>query len=208
VSLAHNGVLFLDELPEFPRIALDALRQPLEDGIVAIGRAAGRAEFPARVLLVGAMNPCPCGWHGSGNRCRCSLRDVQRYQTRVPGPVRDRFDLSLGVAAVDPAALVGAGEGPALAFEAMERALRAQRERFRALGLAEAQNARLPASELPAAARPARDASRLLVVEARARGLSGRGVHRVLRVARTIADLDSSDLVEEEHLLEALALRG
>ncbi len=207
VSLAHGGVLFLDEFPEFPRLALDALRQPIEDGEVTIGRAAGRAEFPARCLVVAAMNPCPCGWHGVPNRCRCGVQSIERYQARVSGPLRDRFDLCVTVTPVDPAALLEGGEEAALTLAQVTRARERQEERARRLGLSPPWNARLPARVLPAAAECEPAARRRLVHDSRRLGLSGRGMHRVLRVARTIADLDDDTEVREAHLLEALALR-
>jgi magnesium chelatase family protein len=214
VSLAHLGVLFLDELPEFSRGALEALRQPLEDGSLVLGRASGRARLPTEVVLVAAMNPCPCGWLGVGERCRCSPRDVQRYQRRISGPLRDRFDLLVRVEPVDPGALVGSREGqdakdgkdaPAAR---VARAVAAQRKRQARFGLPRTANARIPAGALPRAALPSDAARRLLVERARAVGLTGRGVHRVLRVARTVADLQGSDEVEETHVMQALGWRS
>ncbi|MHC5012437.1 MAG: YifB family Mg chelatase-like AAA ATPase, partial [Planctomycetota bacterium] len=166
VSLAHLGVLFLDELAEFPRPSLEALRQPLEDGRLVIGRAAGRAAFPAEVLLVAATNPCPCGWHGVEGRCRCTRRSVARYRARISGPLRDRFDLRIRLGPVDPAALVAEApaELPACAgIGARKRAARAQWHRARRYGLRRPLNARLPPVLLPAAVAPTREAERELV---------------------------------------------
>ena len=211
LSLAHHGVLFLDELPEFARNTLEALRQPMEDGNLVLGRAGGRVSLPTEVLLVAAMNPCPCGWLGVAERCTCTPSARARYRRRVSGPLRDRFDLQIGMLSVDPAALVGETEVGDLAApptEALRRAWRAQCARQRHLGLSRVANARIPAGRLPGAVAPTRKARSLIVERARAIGLTGRGVHRVLRVARTIADLVGAQEVEEDHVFEALGLRG
>ena len=210
VSLAHLGVLFLDELPEFSRPSLEALRQPIEEGRMVLGRAAGRATFPAEVILVAAMNPCPCGFAGDGERCRCTPRDVARYRRRISGPLRDRFDLQVQVQAVDAEALVGPrAELPPDFPDGTRRAdaVARQQSRARRLGLRRAANARLPGRLLPAAAEPTPEAERDLVLHARRLGLTGRGVHRVLRVARTVADLEGAVRVEGRHVIEALAAR-
>jgi len=198
VSLAHHGVLFLDEMPEFSRAALESLRQPLEDGEITVARAAGRARFPARVLLVGACNPCPCGWHGVADRCRCALGARERYRARLSGPLRDRFDLQVALRPVDPDRLVGAEEQPPYDRTALRRARARQAGRW---------NARIPASELPDAVAPDEGARRELVRSARHLGLSGRGVHRTLRVARTLADLRDVPEVGVEDVRVALGLR-
>ncbi len=198
VSLAHRGVLFLDEMVEFARGSLEALRQPIEDGVITLARAAGRASFPARVLLVGACNPCPCGWYGVGDRCRCSRTVRERYRTRLSGPLRDRFDLQVVLRPVDPELLVGGGEQAPYGREELRRARSRQNGRW---------NARIPAAELPGAARPDAVATRELIRSARRLGLSGRGVHRTLRVARTLADLADRDEVRVEDVRIALGLR-
>ncbi len=157
LSLAHLGVLFLDELPEFQRSCLEALRQPLESGRLTLSRSAGSAEFPAEVLLVAATNPCPCGWYGVEDRCQCGARAVERYRRRLSGPLRDRFDLHVTVDAVDPAALVGPvadSDAEPWPRAALEGAWRAQVRRARELGLPRAANARIPGRMLPVAVRP------------------------------------------------------
>jgi len=212
ISLAHLGVLFLDELAEFPRPCLEALRQPLEDGQLTLGRASGRASFPAEVLLVVATNPCPCGWAGVAGRCRCAPHVVSRYLERISGPLRDRFDLCVQVKPVDPERLLEARPAPSPhalrpPTSDLEQAVKAQVERSRALGLPRAWNSRIPGRLLPAAVAPSRAAEARLITSARQYGLTARGVHRILRVARTIADLEGSEQVEEQHVGEAATLR-
>ncbi|MGE0193293.1 MAG: YifB family Mg chelatase-like AAA ATPase [Planctomycetota bacterium] len=207
VSLAHRGVLFLDELPEFARTSLEALRQPLEDGALVVSRAAGSVRLPSRVVLVAAMNPCPCGWQGVPGRCRCGVREISRYQARISGPLRDRFDLCVTTRPVDPQQLVGP-PAPAPFTEAqLAAALRRQGDRCRALRSRVYANAELPAARLPDAVDPTPAALQRLVRATQSLGLSGRAVHRTLRVARTLADLCDVDTLEPPHIDEALALR-
>jgi magnesium chelatase family protein len=204
-SLAHNGVLFLDELAEFGPAALQALRQPIEDGVVRLVRAEGRVVYPARFALVAAMNPCPCGYMGDEprGRCRCSDTLVARYHTRVGGPLLDRIDLVLRIDRNDPAALLDApGAEPSAAVAA--RILGARKhahERGPAVRL-------LAGAELLAACSLAPDARRAIVTCARSYQLSGRGVTRLLRVARTIADLERVERVTKAHVLEASLFRS
>lgn len=207
VSLAHLGVLFLDELAEFSRASLEALRQPLEDGRLELARAAGRARFPTDVVLVGATNPCPCGWYGVEGRCRCTRTARDRYQARMSGPLRDRFDLRVEMRPVDPDQLVhGAAHVPYTEAQLLA-ARKRQLERLSALGVPRAWNARIPGARLPAAARPTPEAQRELVRSARELTLSGRGVHRSLRVARTLADLRGAEQVEKKDVQAAVNLR-
>jgi magnesium chelatase family protein len=223
VSLAHRGVLFLDELPEFNRRVLESLREPLESGVVSISRASLQVEYPARFQLVAAMNPCPCGYLGdTTGRCRCAPPEIARYRTRVSGPLLDRIDLRVEVPTVPSEELLAespAADAAATSACAARRVLRARTLQMRRAGKL---NNELDGSEIQDACRLDR-ACRLLLTQARTKlSLSARGVHRVLRVARTIADLQRADLelsdsanetgpVEDSigpvHLAEALQLR-
>jgi len=205
ISLAHQGVLFLDELPEWDRRALEVLREPLESGVITVSRAARSAEFPARFQLVAAMNPCPCGWAGDpSGRCRCSPDAVRRYRGRVSGPLLDRIDLHVEVARLPPAAL--RPDAPAGESTATVRA-RVVEARARQHARAGKTNAVLDQPETSSACRLA-DSDRLLLERAvDALQLSARSMHRILRVARTIADLDGADAINTAHLTEAISLR-
>jgi magnesium chelatase family protein len=200
ITLADQGVLFLDELPEFARDVLEALRQPMEEGRVAIARAGRATIFPARFQLVAAMNPCPCGFAGTSDRtCRCAPLLPERYQRRVSGPLRDRIDLWIAMPRVAPLAIVRADEPEASASVAARIVTaRAVADR-RSGGL----NARLTGRPLRAACRLTRGAERHVVALAELERASGRGTERMLRVARTIADLAGADVVSEAHLDEA-----
>ena len=207
ISLAHGGGLFLDELPEFPRSALEALREPLETGAITISRAARQAQFPARFQLVAAMNPCPCGYLGAfaatGRACRCTPEAVARYQARLSGPLLDRIDLQVEVLAVRPAELMAQPDGEPSAVVA----LRVATARARQLERQGAANALLPAASLDDAVRADAAARRFLQSAAERLGWSGRRLHRTLKVARSIADLAGSDAVATVHVAEALQLQ-
>ena len=204
ISLAHNGVLFLDELPEFPRAALEALREPLESGRITISRAARRAEFPARFQLIAAMNPCPCGYLGSRLKaCRCTPEQVARYQGKLSGPLLDRIDLHVEVGALAPEDLLQAPPGESTASirdrcaAARERALLRQGK----------PNQALQGKELDqhAALDPA--AAKFLNIAAARLGWSARGIHRTMKVARTIADLAGAQSTQVTHVAEAVQYR-
>ncbi|MFM7001950.1 MAG: YifB family Mg chelatase-like AAA ATPase [Limnohabitans sp.] len=204
ISLAHHGVLFLDELPEFPRAALEALREPLETGTITIARAARRAEFPARFQLIAAMNPCPCGYLGSTTRsCRCSPYQVSRYQGKLSGPLLDRVDLHIEVPSLPAQDLLNAPPGEST----QAIAARALAARQRALTRQSWANAALQGQAIDAHAGLSDRATALLQKAATQLGWSGRSTHRSLKVARTIADLAGSDTVEAVHVAEAVQYR-
>jgi len=204
ISRAHQGVLFLDELAEFQANVLQALRQPLEIGRVAITRSGGSVTYPARFTLVAATNPCPCGWAGDGRRaCRCTPAMVDAYQRRLSGPLLDRIDLKVGVRRVPLEALASEPKGEASA-PVRERVVAARRHQLDRQGCL---NAQLKPARLRQMA--ALDAASRQTLErwAEQRGLTARGFHRAWRVARTSADLDGSDQIAERHILEALGYR-
>ena len=204
ISLAHHGVLFLDELPEFPRAALEALREPLETGHITISRAAQRADFPARFQMIAAMNPCPCGFLGSTQRaCRCTPDQVHRYQAKLSGPLLDRIDLHVEVPALPADQLVQAPAGEATA------AIRARVERARMLAVARQgqPNQALHGQEIDTHVQLQDTAAKFLHTAAARLGWSARSTHRALKVARTIADLAGSPATEVAHVAEAVQYR-
>jgi len=211
VSLAHHGILFLDELPEFPPQVLDSLRQPLEAGETMIARANHRVTYPSAFQLVAAMNPCRCGGAGEpGHTCRRGARCAADYQSRISGPLLDRIDIRIEVPAVKASDLIApsSSETSAAVAARVAEARRIQDERLAPLAPGRARtNARCPMSVIEETAAPDRDASALLRQAAETMGLSARGYHRVLRVARTLADLDGSGPVRRIHLAEALSYR-
>ena len=208
ISLAHHGVLFLDELPEFERRVLDALRQPIESGRVSIARASAHVTFPSRFMLVAAMNPCPCGYFGSERQCRCTPTQVAAYVSRVSGPLRDRIDLSLVVPPVPVNALQDSapGESSVVVRERVAEARRVQGERVERTGVLV--NAGLRGAEMMRCCRPDARGKARLARAVEVFGLSARGYHRVLKVSRTIADLEGAVAVGDEHIAEALQFRG
>jgi magnesium chelatase family protein len=207
VSLAHHGVLFLDELAEFRRGALEALRQPLEDGTVCIARSRARSWFPARPLVVGAVNPCPCGYFGHPRRrCACSDEARKRYRSRLSGPLVDRLDIHVAVPPVEVSALTrsGGGESSADVRARVARAREVQRARAAKLGFSASVNAALTGAQLERVAALDRDGRRLIEAAVEQLGLSARAFTKVLRVARTVADLEGEDRVRAPHVAEAI----
>ena len=206
VSLAHGGVLFLDELPEFSRHCLEVLREPMESGEITVSRARQTVTYPARFQLVAAMNPCPCGYLGDPARhCRCSPGQVQRYRARISGPLLDRIDLHVPVQRLPAADLLMASSANEPSSEVRGRVCRA---RLRQAERQHGDNARLAARSLAAICRLEQAQLRYLEAAAARMQLSGRALHRSMKVARTIADLADSQTVETTHLSEALAYRG
>ncbi len=204
ISLAHNGMLFLDELPEFERHVLEVLREPLEVGAITISRAARQSEFPARFQLIAAMNPCPCGYLGDTNgNCQCTADQVRRYRSRISGPLLDRLDLHVYVPRLEFKSLrTGSGEA---SKEVAARVMRTRELQVRRQGGC---NADLDNAAVERHCTPNADGLSILERATQRLGLSARGYHRVLKVARTIADMAGRPRIEFEHLTEALALRS
>lgn len=208
VSLAHNGVLFLDELPEFRRPTLETLRQPLEDGTVTISRAAGSMTFPADFVLVAALNPCPCGFYGDRKKtCRCSPQQIHRYRQRISGPLLDRIDLQLEVPAVTYHEMAGGepGESSASIRRRVEQGRSIQQKRF---GNSTRCNARMSSRQIREHCALHPESASILQGAVQALQLSARAYDRILKVARTIADLESSERIEAAHLQEAISYRA
>jgi magnesium chelatase family protein len=210
VSLAHNGVLFLDELPEFKRSALEVMRQPLEDGKVTVSRAAGSVTFPSEFMLVAAMNPCPCGYFGDLKReCRCSPVQVQRYRQRISGPLLDRIDLHIDVPAVEyrDVASERAEETSATIRQRIARARELQQQRFQGEAKINC-NARMATRQLKQHCKLGQDSQELIRVAMSELNLSARAYDRILKVSRTIADLDGKAEIAPEHVSEAIQYRS
>ncbi len=207
ISLAHNGVLFLDELPEFSRHVLEVLREPLESGHIVISRAANQVTYPAAFLLVGAFNPCPCGYDGDASgRCRCAPDQIARYRSRISGPLLDRIDLHVHVPNMTRELLVPSTAIPVESSAAVRaRVVAAHRLQLERQGKV---NARLGGRELDAVCPLTPGQRRLLVAAMERLGFSGRALHRILKVARTVADVAGAERIDDAHLMEAIAYRG
>jgi magnesium chelatase family protein len=209
VSLAHNGVLFLDELPEFKRSTLEVMRQPLEDGHVTVSRAAGTVTFPSEFMLVAAMNPCPCGYFGDLKReCRCSPVQVQRYRQRISGPLLDRIDLHIEVPAVEYRDI--SSERAEEKSEAIRQRIGAARERQRARFIADKKiscNARMTARAIKVHCKLSDDSQELIRIAMTELNLSARAYDRILKVSRTIADLEGAEAISPDHVSEAIQYR-
>jgi len=213
ITLAHRGVLFLDELVEFPRPVLEVLRQPLENAEITISRAQMSHTFPARFILVGAMNPCPCGYHGDEKQaCTCSKSQIERYQSRLSGPLLDRIDLQIGVRRLPPEELVTQdgqqAEASAVIRERIMSARDVQRKRFNDAGLSIKTNAEMGPAEMKTYCRLDEAGQRIMHGAIERLGLSARAYDRILRLGRTIADLAGKDSVDARHLAEALQYRS
>ena len=215
VTLAHRGVLFLDEFPEFARDVVNALREPLEDAQVSVARARGSSTFPANFMLIAALNPCPCGKYGQknnsrGGECRCPAMAIERYRRKISGPVADRIDLWVHVGEIAPENLAQRNKNAHAQSPAARERIRAargvQRERFAAAeGIST--NADMGAREIESLAQLTKEAEDALIVAARSLKLSPRGFHRTVKIARTVADLAGSETIEPNHMLEALQYR-
>jgi magnesium chelatase family protein len=213
ISLAHHGVLFLDELPEFPRSTLEALRQPLEDGVVTVSREAGSSQFPARFMLVAAANPCPCGFLGDPKReCHCGPRQISRYQARLSGPLMDRIDLHLNVPAVEVEKLTVFGNGKSTKPESskiirarVQAARKIQNKRF--LGTGIQTNAQMGNKQVKKFSYLEPQAEMILKQAVANFHLSARTYFRLIKVGRTIADLASEKTIKAGHIAEALQYR-
>ncbi|MBI5134582.1 MAG: YifB family Mg chelatase-like AAA ATPase [Candidatus Taylorbacteria bacterium] len=211
ITLAHRGILFLDEFPEFEKRVIEALRQPLEDRVVTVSRAKGTARFPAHFILVAALNPCPCGNRGiKGKTCACAPRDIARYERKISGPIMDRIDMWIEVSRVDHDKLmrkrVGSQETE-IARTKVAKARERQIKRFAELGIDAVSNSSVNARDIAKAANLSEAAEESLNKAAKAHDLSGRGYHRTVKLARTIADIEGSDSIEPQHVLEALQYR-
>lgn len=211
ITLAHRGVLFLDEFPEFDRRVIETLRQPLEDKIVSVSRAKGTAHFPANFILIAAMNPCPCGNYGiKGKSCICSPINIERYKRKISGPIIDRIDLWVEVSKIDHALLgenKSSGETSKKIRERVIDARRIQAERFKKLNLPAKTNSDMSARDLTKAVLLSEETKNILNQSAKTLDLSARAYHRIIKLARTIADLEQSPEIKTPHILEALQYR-
>ncbi len=210
VTLAHRGVLFLDEFPEFEKRVIESLRQPLEDNIVSISRAKGSAIFPSNFILVAAMNPCPCGNTGNKQKaCICKPSDLDRYKRKLSGPIMDRIDIWVSVGNIDYKKLGGesSGEKSEVIKNRVKRAREIQRDRFEKMGKKIRTNSEMNVKDLSNIVKLKKEVRDMLDDSAERLGLSARAYHRVIKLARTIADLENSENIESKHILEAIQYR-
>lgn len=210
VTLSHRGVLFLDEFPEFEKRVLESLRQPLEDNIVSISRARGSAIFPSNFILVAAMNPCPCGNAGSKNKvCICKPLDLDRYKRKLSGPIMDRIDIWVSVSDIDYKKLAQekGGEETKIIKDRVEKARNIQKDRFKKHGKKISLNSEMNVKDLDELVSLDSETRELLDMSATKLGLSARAYHRVIKIARTIADLEGSENINKNHILEAIQYR-
>jgi magnesium chelatase family protein len=209
ISLAHNGVLFLDELPEFQKKALEILRQPLEDGKVTVTRVGGVCTYPSMFLLLASMNPCPCGYYGTG-KCTCAQNEIAKYLGKISGPLLDRIDLQCEAVSVDYDEASGAGGAPAETSADIKNRISAARtaqlKRFE--GTPVRFNARMTSSMIDKFCALGKDERSLVRQAFDSMGLSMRAYHKILKIARTIADLEGEDKINSVHLAEAVSYRG
>jgi len=212
VSLSHNGVLFLDELPEFPRNVLEVMRQPLEDGTVCIARASMSLTFPARFMLAAAMNPCPCGFFNDKSReCRCTQAMIQRYMQKISGPLMDRIDIHIDVPAVKYKEMRSSAEpeGSAQIRERIVRARETQLRRFASSGRGRIySNAQMTPRHIRTFCELSADCERLLERAMNQQGLTARAHDRILKVSRTVADLEGEQAIQPKHIAEAIQYRS
>jgi magnesium chelatase family protein len=209
VSLAHNGVLFLDEMPEFKKNVLEVLRQPMETGIVIISRATSTVTYPANFILVGAMNPCPCGFFGDPkHECRCSYREIQRYRAKISGPLMDRIDIHIDVPSVPFKDLSGFSPGQASSVirHRVMKAWAIQEERFKKSKIHS--NAMMNSRQIRRFCQIDERSNALLEAAMEKFGLSARALTRILKISRTIADLAGSEHIEQAHIAEAIQYRS
>jgi len=208
ISLSHRGVLFFDELPEFSRLTLEALRQPLEDRLISVARAKDTAEYPANFILVATANPCPCGYYGTAKDCRCLPHQIARYRQKLSGPILDRIDLYTDVHEIDHKKLLGitnSREADELVRKRIDKARKAQVKRY---GRAGKLNCDMTNGDIKKLGKLTAEATEILNTAAQRLNISARAYMRLIKVARTIADLSDSDAIEAPHLTEALAYRG
>jgi len=209
VSLAHNGVLFLDEMPEFRKNVLEVLRQPMESGIVTISRANSTVTYPANFILVGAMNPCPCGFFGDPKReCTCSYREIRRYRARISGPLMDRIDIHIDVPSVPFKDLTGTGQGQS-SSNIRQRVIAARKIQEKRLHKTKIHtNAMMKSRQIRRFCQIDEKSNSLLEMAMEKFGLSARALSRILKISRTIADLAGSQEIEQAHLAEAIQYRS